>query len=242
MAQAMGLATATARRAVAEAIRDMNARLGLPTGLAALGVTRAMFEQIIDGAMADHCHKTNPRLATRDDYARCSKRRCRSSSRSSSSRSSSRRSRPERRIGSRRFLRAARRRSGGQARAADEPPSARVLRRPGRQVLAPVRLVEPGEHLAAPRDLAPVLDVAEAAAHLLEAAVQQVGVHHVGFAVAADLVACGLPGRRRRPGGRPCRACRESRTAWPSRRAAHWRAAGTSPAGPSGRDGAGGSG
>ena len=56
--------------AVAEAIRDMNARLGLPSGLAALGVDAAMFERIIDGAMADHCHKTNPRLATRDDYAR----------------------------------------------------------------------------------------------------------------------------------------------------------------------------
>jgi 4-hydroxybutyrate dehydrogenase len=23
---------------------------------------------VIDGAMADHCHKTNPRIATRDDY------------------------------------------------------------------------------------------------------------------------------------------------------------------------------
>ena len=28
----------------------------------------AMFEQIIDGAMADPRHKTNPRLATREDY------------------------------------------------------------------------------------------------------------------------------------------------------------------------------
>lgn len=53
---------------VAEAIRDLNARLGLPAGLAALGVTRDLFERVIDGAMADHCHKTNPRLATRDDY------------------------------------------------------------------------------------------------------------------------------------------------------------------------------
>lgn len=49
-------------------IRDMNARLGLPAGLAEVGVTPAMFEAIIDGAMADHCHKTNPRLATREDY------------------------------------------------------------------------------------------------------------------------------------------------------------------------------
>ena len=46
----------------------MNARLGLPTGLAALGVTQDLFERVIDGAMADHCHKTNPRLATRADY------------------------------------------------------------------------------------------------------------------------------------------------------------------------------
>ncbi len=53
---------------VAEAIRAMNARIGLPTGLAAMGVTPDLFERVIDGAMADHCHLTNPRLATRDDY------------------------------------------------------------------------------------------------------------------------------------------------------------------------------
>jgi alcohol dehydrogenase class IV len=56
--------------AVADAIRAMNRRLGLPSGLGALGVERGMVERIIDGAMADHTHKTNPRLATRDDYAR----------------------------------------------------------------------------------------------------------------------------------------------------------------------------
>ena len=54
--------------AVAAAIRDMNARLGLPSGLGELGVTSSMYERIVDGAMADHCHKTNPRIATRDDY------------------------------------------------------------------------------------------------------------------------------------------------------------------------------
>ena len=53
---------------IGEAIRDMNARLGLPKGLAEVGVTEDLFEKIIDGAMADHCHKTNPRLATREDY------------------------------------------------------------------------------------------------------------------------------------------------------------------------------
>jgi len=69
MARAMGLPSCDAAgNAIAEAIRSMNARLGLPTGLAALGVTQDLFERVIDGAMADHCHKTNPRLATRADY------------------------------------------------------------------------------------------------------------------------------------------------------------------------------
>ena len=69
MARAMGLPSSDAEgRAVADAIRSMNARLGLPSGLAALGVEPGLFDRIIDGAMADHCHKTNPRLATRDDY------------------------------------------------------------------------------------------------------------------------------------------------------------------------------
>jgi len=69
MARAMGLPSCDAAgNAIAEAIRSMNARLGLPTGLAALGVTQDLFERVIDGAMADHCHKTNPRLTTRADY------------------------------------------------------------------------------------------------------------------------------------------------------------------------------
>jgi len=69
MAQAMGLCACDAGGdAIADAIRAMNARLGLPTGLGALGVTADLFERVIDGAMADHCHKTNPRIATRDDY------------------------------------------------------------------------------------------------------------------------------------------------------------------------------
>jgi alcohol dehydrogenase class IV len=69
MAHAMGLGGCDAQGdAVAEAIRAMNARLGLPTGLAALGVTADLFERVIDGAMADHCHKTNPRIATREEY------------------------------------------------------------------------------------------------------------------------------------------------------------------------------
>ncbi len=66
MAHAMGL---TAGSDVAEAVREMNARLGLPTGLSAMGVSRDQFPDIIKGAMADHCHKTNPRIATAEEYA-----------------------------------------------------------------------------------------------------------------------------------------------------------------------------
>ncbi len=69
IAHAMGLGSGDAEgNTVAQAIAAMNQRLGLPSGLNAMGVTRDLFERIIDGAMADHCHKTNPRLATRDDY------------------------------------------------------------------------------------------------------------------------------------------------------------------------------
>ena len=65
MAHAMGLSSGGD---VADAITDMNARLGLPTGLAAMGVERRQFDQIIKGALVDHCHKTNPRLASGQEY------------------------------------------------------------------------------------------------------------------------------------------------------------------------------
>jgi len=65
MAHAMGLSSGSD---IGAAIKDMNARLGLPIGLAAMGVNAGMFDQIIVGAMADHCHKTNPRIATSDEY------------------------------------------------------------------------------------------------------------------------------------------------------------------------------
>ncbi|MBU0590055.1 MAG: iron-containing alcohol dehydrogenase [Gammaproteobacteria bacterium] len=65
MAQAMSLDSAGD---IGEAIKDMNARLGLPTGLREMGVMESQFDQIITGAMADHCHKTNPRIATVEEY------------------------------------------------------------------------------------------------------------------------------------------------------------------------------
>ena len=65
MAYAMGLTSAAD---IADAITDMNARLSLPSGLAAMGVSPEQFDPIITGALADHCHKMNPRIASRDDY------------------------------------------------------------------------------------------------------------------------------------------------------------------------------
>jgi hypothetical protein len=65
MAHAMGLPSASD---IPDAIKDMNARLGLPGGLAAMGVQTSQFDTIITGAMADHCHKTGPRIATAEEY------------------------------------------------------------------------------------------------------------------------------------------------------------------------------
>ena len=53
---------------LADAVLKMNQRLKLPGGLAAIGVSEDMFDAVIYGALRDHCHKTNPREATADDY------------------------------------------------------------------------------------------------------------------------------------------------------------------------------
>jgi 4-hydroxybutyrate dehydrogenase len=65
IAQAMGLGEAAA---VAPAIREMNRRLGLPAGLGELGVDRSLFLKIIENALRDHTHKTNPREPSAEDY------------------------------------------------------------------------------------------------------------------------------------------------------------------------------
>lgn len=51
-----------------EFILGLNRRLGLPAGLAALGVDRAILPDIARKAMKDHCHATNPRRPSEQDY------------------------------------------------------------------------------------------------------------------------------------------------------------------------------
>ena len=69
MAQAIGLEGCDDDgEQLAQAVLDLNRRLQLPPGLAALGVTEADHDRIVEGALADHCHKLNPRLASAQDY------------------------------------------------------------------------------------------------------------------------------------------------------------------------------
>jgi alcohol dehydrogenase class IV len=65
MAEAMGI---TEPAKLPDAVRAMNGRIGLPKGLAEMGVARDSFPEIISRALLDHCHKTNPRIATSEDY------------------------------------------------------------------------------------------------------------------------------------------------------------------------------
>lgn len=64
LAAAMGVAD------VADAIDASNRRLGLPAGLAAMGIGADALPAVAEAAMRDHHHLTNPRPATAADYLR----------------------------------------------------------------------------------------------------------------------------------------------------------------------------
>lgn len=66
LGQAMGL---PASQSVEDALLAKSRALQLPAGLAELGVTADLFDRIVQGALADHSHRTNPREASAADYA-----------------------------------------------------------------------------------------------------------------------------------------------------------------------------
>jgi 4-hydroxybutyrate dehydrogenase len=49
-------------------VTALNARLGMPANLRAMGVTDTMMEEVSHAALKDHCHHTNPRIATQAEY------------------------------------------------------------------------------------------------------------------------------------------------------------------------------
>ena len=66
LAAAMGLEAGTD---LAAFLDDLNARLGLPNSLRAMGVPAGVIPEIADKAEKDHSTPTNPRPCTAADYA-----------------------------------------------------------------------------------------------------------------------------------------------------------------------------
>lgn len=63
----MLLGAEPAKRACGNAVRALRKAVGLPSGLLEVGVKEEQLERLADKALADACHRSNPRPCTRDD-------------------------------------------------------------------------------------------------------------------------------------------------------------------------------
>lgn len=69
VAQVMGLPEREGTaEGVAAAVAALNARLGIPKGLGAMGLKQEIAEDIAVGALGDHCHLSTPRQPTKAEY------------------------------------------------------------------------------------------------------------------------------------------------------------------------------
>ncbi len=69
VAQVMGLPEREGNaEGVANAVTELNGRLGIPKGLSAMGLKQEVVDAIADGALGDHCHQSTPRQPTKAEY------------------------------------------------------------------------------------------------------------------------------------------------------------------------------